>query len=205
MQAPESGVECNLRFHGVQLALPVACNLHSYLTLDRNLHSQFELQLQFATQTLLQFAAPVRGIPLRCWTLVTVFAYACPGGGMAAVADGEGGMTVLPVLNVSRWTATAVRLLVGSVPAAIATIFVVLILFVGLFLNERRQKYALTAAKYAGGLAKELVGSVSLVNASADLSMDVALLSRQDADAPVIAELIAEDGRLLKPSGKPRR
>jgi hypothetical protein len=124
---------------------------------------------------------------------------------MAAVADGEGGMTVLPVLNVSRWTATVVRLLVGSVPAAIATIFVVLVLFVGLFLSERRQKYALTAAKYAGSLAKELVGSVSLVNASADLSMNVALLNSQDAGAPVIVESIAEDGRPLKSSSKPQR
>jgi hypothetical protein len=58
-------------------------------------------------------------------------------------------MTVLPppVFNAFRWAATAGRLLVGGVPAAIAAVFVVLILFVGLFLSERRQKYALNAAK----------------------------------------------------------
>jgi hypothetical protein len=78
---------------------------------------------------------------------------------MAAVA-GVRGMTVLPVLNASRWTATAVRLLAGGVSVVIATIFAVLIFFVGLFLSERRQKYALTAANCAGGLARELVRSV---------------------------------------------
>ena len=58
----------------------------------------------------------------------------------------------------SRWTAASVRFIVGGVLAVIATIFAVLILFLGLFLGAQRRAYALEAARCAVDLAKELLG-----------------------------------------------
>lgn len=64
-----------------------------------------------------------------------------------------------PILlpQLSRWTAPVVRLLVCAVPAALAGLFAVLILFTGLFLGEERRKYALRAAKCATDFAKALI------------------------------------------------
>ena len=123
-----------------------------------------------------------------------------PEASIVAVAEDEGWMTVFPFpgFNVPRWVATAVRLLVGSVPVAIVAIFSMLILLIGLFLSESRRNYALTAVKYAGGLVKELVGPVSSASASADLSKG-ALGSRPDAGVLVVAEPIAgENGTALE-------
>lgn len=68
----------------------------------------------------------------------------------------------LPVLSASRWTAAAVRVLAGSIPATLAALFAVIILTVGIFLGERRQRYALDAASRAIDLAKAMLGPVSL-------------------------------------------
>ena len=116
----------------------------------------------------------------------------------------EVGLTVFgfPFFNVARWAATAVRLLARSVPAAVVAIFAGLILLVGLFLSERRQEYALTAAKYAGGLVKDLLGPASLANISTDLSREDVVGSspggRPDAGVLVVVEPTAENGAALE-------
>lgn len=53
---------------------------------------------------------------------------------------------------------TAVRTVVGGVPATVAVVFGALILFIALFLNCRRQSYALKAAHCAFEVARGLVG-----------------------------------------------
>ena len=49
---------------------------------------------------------------------------------------------------------TATRTVVGGVPATVAVVFGALILFIALFLNCSRQRYALKAAHCAFGAAR---------------------------------------------------
>ncbi|WP_103348680.1 hypothetical protein [Amycolatopsis sp. CA-128772] len=58
-----------------------------------------------------------------------------------------------------RGTASVARLVVVSVPATLAILFGVLILFIALFMNKARQPYALRAANAAFGAARVMTGS----------------------------------------------
>lgn len=60
-----------------------------------------------------------------------------------------------PILlpRVSHGTALAVRVIVAGVPALVGVVVAVLILLVALFMNERRQRYALRAAASIFALA----------------------------------------------------
>jgi hypothetical protein len=53
---------------------------------------------------------------------------------------------------------TAIRTVVSGVPATVAVVFGALILFIALFLNRSRQRYALRAAHCAFEVAKGLMG-----------------------------------------------
>lgn len=67
----------------------------------------------------------------------------------------------MPTLLLPRFTRNAalvVRLVVVSVPVVVAVLFAVSILFVALFMNEVRQRYALRAAACAVGAATAMTG-----------------------------------------------
>jgi hypothetical protein len=68
-------------------------------------------------------------------------------------------MAAFPIsVVVPHRLATAVRTVVGGVPATVAVVFGALILFIALFLNCSRQRYALKAAHCAFEVARGLVG-----------------------------------------------
>ncbi len=75
---------------------------------------------------------------------------------------------VLP--GAARWLSTALRALIGSVPALVAVVFGVVILFLGLFLAEPRRRYALRAATCAGELAKAMIGFGVANESTADVT-----------------------------------
>jgi len=62
------------------------------------------------------------------------------------------------LLQLPRGTAQVVRIVVAGVPAVVAVTVAVLILFLALFMGERRQRYALRAARCATDLAKSMIG-----------------------------------------------
>jgi hypothetical protein len=55
-------------------------------------------------------------------------------------------MQLFPSTAVPRGAAAVLRVIVNGIPATVAVVFAVLILFVGLFSSEARRRYALTAA-----------------------------------------------------------
>jgi len=67
-------------------------------------------------------------------------------------------MSTLLASGTSRWVLMAARVLVAAVPALVAVVIGMLILFIGLALGEQRREYALRAADCASDLAKALIG-----------------------------------------------
>lgn len=55
-------------------------------------------------------------------------------------------MTPIVLPRMSVGTALVVRIIIVGVPATVAVVISLLILFFGMFMNERRQQYALRAA-----------------------------------------------------------
>jgi hypothetical protein len=71
-------------------------------------------------------------------------------------------MAAFPVsVVVPHRLASTIRTVVGGVPATVAVVFGVLILFIALFLNCHRQRYALKAAHCAFAVARGLIRSDS--------------------------------------------
>lgn len=66
-------------------------------------------------------------------------------------------MAAFPISVVPHRLATAVRTVVGGVPATVAVVFGALILLMALFLNRSRQRYALRATHCAFGVTRGLV------------------------------------------------
>jgi hypothetical protein len=65
---------------------------------------------------------------------------------------------IIPLPSGPRGNAVVVRVLVTSVPALLVVIFAGLILLIGLFMGERRQRYALRAAQCGTDLVKSMIG-----------------------------------------------
>jgi hypothetical protein len=63
-----------------------------------------------------------------------------------------------PLSLIPRWSAPAVRVIVGAVPATLAIAIAMLILLVALFLPTRHQEYALRVQAGVLDLARVLVG-----------------------------------------------
>ncbi|MEU5258251.1 hypothetical protein [Amycolatopsis sp. NPDC021455] len=66
-------------------------------------------------------------------------------------------MAPLLLPRLSRGTALTLRVIVVAVPALVAVAVAAVILFLALFMNERRQRYALRAANSVFALASGLM------------------------------------------------